>query len=100
MKSPKVSIIIPCYNAEKWIEKCVNSALNQTYENIEVIVVDNESSDNSLVILNEKFGKNDKVMIETAENIVGMKQGKKDFLFQRVNIFSLLPLMICMVRGL
>tara|TARA_R100001086_G_scaffold234049_2_gene156038 strand:- start:108 stop:872 length:765 start_codon:yes stop_codon:yes gene_type:complete len=69
MKSPKVSIIIPCYNAEKWIEKCINSALNQTYENIEVIVVDNESNDNSLIILNEKFGKNDKVIIDTAENI-------------------------------
>ena len=65
----KVSIIIPCYNTEKWIEKCVNSALNQTYENLEVIVVDNESSDNSLQILNDKFSQNSKVIIDTAENI-------------------------------
>ena len=65
----RISIIIPCYNAEKWIEKCVNSAISQTHENLEVIVVDNESSDKSLSILNEKFGENDKVIIETAENI-------------------------------
>ena len=69
MKSPKISIIIPCYNAEKWIEKCVNSALSQTYEDIEIIVVDNESKDNSLQVLRDKFGQNGKVIIDTAENV-------------------------------
>ncbi len=69
MNKPKVSIIIPCYNAEKWIEQCVNSALSQTYENLEVIVVDNESKDNSLQVLADKFGQNSKVIIDTAENI-------------------------------
>jgi len=69
MTNPKISIIIPCYNAEKWIEQCVESALNQTYENIEVIVVDNESKDDSLQILTDKFGQNSKVIIDTAENI-------------------------------
>ena len=69
MINPKISIIIPCYNAEKWIEQCVNSALNQTYENLEVIVVDNESKDGSLEVLNDKFGQNSKVIIDTAENI-------------------------------
>ncbi|HBY68300.1 MAG TPA: family 2 glycosyl transferase, partial [Flavobacteriaceae bacterium] len=44
----KISIIIPCYNSEKWIEKSVKSALNQNGEFAEVIVVDNESTDNSL----------------------------------------------------
>ena len=65
----KISIIIPCYNAEKWIEQCVNSALNQTYENLEVIVVDNESQDSSLQLVTDKFGQNSKVTIDTAENI-------------------------------
>ena len=32
----KISIIIPCYNSEKWIEECIMSALNQDYENLEV----------------------------------------------------------------
>lgn len=47
---PKVSIIIPCYNSEKWIEESIMSALNQTYDNKEVIFVDNESTDNSMSI--------------------------------------------------
>ncbi len=42
-----VSVIIPCYNAENYIQESVNSILNQTYENIEVIVIDDASTDNS-----------------------------------------------------
>ncbi|MAE82015.1 MAG: hypothetical protein CMB80_04720 [Flammeovirgaceae bacterium] len=48
--NPKVTIVIPCYNAEKWIEKSILSAITQDYENIEVIFIDNESIDNSATI--------------------------------------------------
>jgi glycosyltransferase involved in cell wall biosynthesis len=48
---PKVSILIPCYNAEQWIAQAINSALEQTYPNKEVIVVDDGSSDSSLEII-------------------------------------------------
>ncbi|WP_353930087.1 glycosyltransferase [Okeanomitos corallinicola TIOX110] len=51
----KVSILIPCYNAEKWITQAIESALNQTYLNKEVIVVDDGSTDNSLEII-KSFG--------------------------------------------
>ncbi len=54
--SELVSIIIPCYNAEKWIGKCIDSALSQTYSPVEVIVVDDGSTDTSLSII-EKYGK-------------------------------------------
>jgi glycosyltransferase involved in cell wall biosynthesis len=53
--NPLVSILIPCYNAEGWIEQAITSALNQTYYPLEVIVVDDGSSDNSLEII-KSFG--------------------------------------------
>jgi glycosyltransferase involved in cell wall biosynthesis len=60
-----VSIIIPCYNAEKWIKECIDSALSQTYSPIEVIVIDDGSTDNSLSII-KKYG--DKVRWVSYEN--------------------------------
>ena len=49
--NPKVSIIIPCYNTEKWVNQCILSVLDQDYNNIEVIAVDNESTDKTKEIL-------------------------------------------------
>ncbi|BBO72974.1 hypothetical protein DSCW_03910 [Desulfosarcina widdelii] len=52
IQKPKVTIIIPCYNREKYIQKTVNSVLNQTYENFEVICIDDGCTDNTRDILN------------------------------------------------
>ena len=49
----KVSVIIPVYNSEKYIAKCLESVINQTYKNLEIIVVNDGSKDNSQKILNE-----------------------------------------------
>lgn len=66
--APKVSIIIPCYNAEKWIEQSIKTAVSQDYENIEVIVVDNESTDTSLDIINSVQSNHD-FIVSAADNI-------------------------------
>ncbi|MEO1390546.1 MAG: glycosyltransferase [Cyanobacteria bacterium J06634_6] len=51
MNSPTISILIPCYNAEGWVAQAIESALEQTYMNKEVIVVNDGSTDNSLDII-------------------------------------------------
>ena len=55
----KISVIIPVYNVEKYLNECVDSVLNQTYRNIEVILVDDGSPDNTPDICDE-YSKNDK----------------------------------------
>lgn len=57
---PLVSVVIPCYNAEKWIYNCIESVIRQDYENIEIIVVDDASTDNSINIIDDWQAYNNK----------------------------------------
>ena len=52
-----ITVIVPCYNVEKYIDKCVQSLINQTYKNLEIILVDDCSTDNTWKIIN-KYSKN------------------------------------------
>jgi glycosyltransferase involved in cell wall biosynthesis len=53
MSLPKVSILIPCYNAKQWVDQAITSALEQTYASKEVIVIDDGSTDGSLAIIRQ-----------------------------------------------
>ena len=59
---PKVSIIVPIYNSEKYMEKCIDSILNQTLNDIEIILVNDGSTDSSLEIA-ERYKQRDKRVI-------------------------------------
>ena len=64
----KVSIIIPVYNAAEFLPKCLDSCLNQTLQEIEIICIDDGSTDNSLEILNQYAQKDDRIIVLHQEN--------------------------------
>jgi len=89
MKNPKVSIIIPVYNAEKTLSYCLNSILEQTYKNFEIILINDGSVDKSLKIISEYKSKHPEVIrtfsqrnlgVATARNN-GIKYAKGKYLF-------------------
>lgn len=63
-----ISVIVPVYNREKFISKCVDSLLRQTYDNLEIILVDDGSKDSSLDICKRYALKNKKIKVVSKEN--------------------------------
>ena len=64
----KVSIVVPIYNSEKYILKCIECLVNQTYRQIEIILIDDGSKDNSLQICRECASKDDRIKVVTKNN--------------------------------
>ncbi|MDD7567798.1 MAG: glycosyltransferase [Helicobacter sp.] len=67
--SIKVSIIIPVYNSQKYLRECLDSVTNQTLKQIEIICIDDGSTDNSLEILKEYASKDERISILTQTNL-------------------------------
>ena len=66
---PKVSVIVPIYNVEKYLEKCLDSLVNQTLKDIEIILVNDGSTDNSGQIAKKYANKyKDKIIYLEKEN--------------------------------
>lgn len=69
----KVSVVLPCHNEAEWIKDCIESLFNQTYKNVQVVIIDDASEDNSFYIaksLQEKYGL-DKIVIHRFEKNKG-----------------------------
>ena len=82
-----VSVIVPIYNVEKYIEKCVDSLMKQSYQNIEIILVNDGSKDGSLAIIEKQKGRDNRIKVLTQENRgvsaarnLGMESAKGEYL--------------------
>ncbi len=81
----KISVITVCRNAEKFIEKAIQSVINQDYPNLEYIIIDGDSQDNTISIIEKYLGKITKFISEPDEGIYsamnkGIRYSKGDFL--------------------
>ena len=68
MNNPVISVIVPVYNVEKYLSKCLESIINQTYQNLEIICVDDGSTDSSPKILEEYAKKDTRIKVVTRQN--------------------------------
>lgn len=85
---PKISIIIPVYNTEKYLSNCLDSVVNQTFSDIEIICVDDGSTDGSFAILKEYAKKDNRVTVlkqknkrQGAARNAGLKIAKAPYIF-------------------
>lgn len=85
---PLVSVIIPVYNVEEYLCKCVDSVINQTYKNLEIILVDDGSTDSSGRICDEYAGKDERIRVVHKNNSgpsntrnVGLEHAKGKYIY-------------------
>ncbi len=74
---PAISIVVPVFNVEKWVAACLRSLLNQTFSDIEIICVDDASSDASLRVLRETVGDDPRVKIIAFSENCSSSQARK-----------------------
>ena len=83
----KISVIVPVYNVEQYLERCVDSIINQTYKNLEIILVNDGSTDNSGQLCDELAKKDDRIRVIHKKNgglsdarNVGINEAKSDLI--------------------
>ena len=76
IEKEKVSIIVPMYNAEKFIRKTIESVLAQTYQNWEMLIMNDVSTDNSLAVVSGYAKKDKRIKIINTEKNVGVVKGR------------------------
>lgn len=69
MVNEKISVIIPVYNVEKYLKQCIESVLNQTYENLEIILIDDGTKDNSGIICDDYSKKDNRIKVVHQKNM-------------------------------
>lgn len=98
MNQVLISIIIPIYNVENYLKNCLESVIQQTYKNIEIVLVNDESTDRSIRIAEEYVQKDNRIRLIHQENKglsgarnTGLKEAKGDFVFYLDSDDKLVP---------
>lgn len=73
----KISVIIPVYNTEKYLDNCLNSIINNTYNNLEIICINDGSTDNSIEILKKYSVKDSRLTIYNKNQGGGINRQKQ-----------------------
>ena len=63
MNNDLISVIVPCYNVEKYLKKCVESIVNQSYQNLEIILVDDGATDGTPALCDELAKTDDRIKV-------------------------------------
>ena len=66
--NPAISVIIPVYNAERYLRQCVDSMLSQTFKDFELLLIDDGSTDSSSIICDEYAAKDERVKVWHQKN--------------------------------
>ncbi len=90
MSDPLVSVLIPLYNAENYLSECLDSVVNQIYKNLEVIIVNDGSTDNSLPIANEYADRYEWIKVYSQKNSGAASARNKAFLHSTGNYIQYL----------
>lgn len=69
MQEKKISVVVPCYNVQDYIQQCLDSIVNQSYYNIEIICINDGSTDNTLSILNFYASKDSRIIVVDQDNL-------------------------------
>ena len=89
-KNPIVSIIVPVYNTEKYLERCIVSLRQQTLNSIEIILIDDGSSDNSGNICDDYASKDDRIKVIHKRNEGQGLARNSVWNYQKANMYYLL----------
>lgn len=92
--NPLISVVVPIYNVEKYLKKCLDSILSQSYTNLEIILVDDGSPDNCGKICEEYRNKDSRIIVIHKKMEVFHPQEMRELTFVKANTYLLLIVMI------
>lgn len=97
MSNPIVSVIIPVYNAQEGIKQCLDSLLNQTFTDYEIILLNDGSTDNTIEVIKSYASKNDCIRVIDKENEGVAKTRNKGIHLAKGEYISLLIMMTLLI---